>query len=1004
MFLAVLLVGSVSALDFTHTKSYDEKTQTITIKSFPLVGRDITTIKLNTPLNYMVGAGYGKVAELEVNLFDDTYPDAFDKMDFYNAIDMKEIDRQFDYKYLTIELVDVNDYKEVCDPLNKTGCVSNLIGTHQEEREVWKDLDTSVLTKGKITIGIFTEVQVGDYVEWIPTLFGKEIDEWATWTVDLNADLYLYFKFDEVATTIDSVGGLNTSTDASNVTGKIKYAYQYSGSATGAAGYKPYTASINAGSWNAWIKTTDTAFSVFTQDGAGEINNMDTQIGTTYCSVGQFCLNLNRITTVTTAVGNMNDGDWHMITITVDGTTHRMYIDGLNVDNDTTGDNIFGGDSGANGFFMGDASFTGTMDEVGFWDRSLTNEEVTQLYNGGDGITFITDFIPTVVLNSPINNFKTLGSEINFNGTILGHPPLNVSLIIDDTYNETNTSGIITDYLFTKSLSIGSHTWTYEVCSVNSCTNETLRTFNTFSTFVEDGIFYNLISYETAEETFTINITTSGTQTTSAVFYYNDISQGASTKTGTDTTANFSNTIDIPTSTGNREFYWKITVGSEEDSIKTNQTVSITQFGLCNATLTVPYINFTFVDEETTDNLNATIDTSSWEYWLGDGTVTKFLLFSNTTVNDNYAFCFSVSNETMKNIRSVQYASPGYPQRKYDASSDLTNITTNKTLYLLSSSDGIYSTIQVVDQEGDKISDIEVTVERDFVGVPTVVGQETTDDAGLVTFWVNPDYDHRFTFAGDSCTGTTVTIRPTQTQYTQQLQCGVSDDIYVSQIEGIKYARTPATGIIQANTYNFTYQLVSSKDNIVNASFELVNSSDGTVLNSTWSTCTSSGCTLWFEYTVNFGDDIKGKYYLDVGNGSFLLEGDARWRVIDIPTAGKAGFGTFIRDMKYVIDEWGDDSDTADFNRLVIIFFFMCLAISALNYQFGNDTTNPGAFLIIMTFVILMGSIVGGTTGQGFFYFNNLTGTTFINNYILLGFTLVITISYFINVNRQASR
>ena len=108
--------------------------------------------------------------------------------------------------------------------------------------------------------------------------------------------------------------------------------------------------------------------------------------------------------------------------------------------------------------------------------------------------------------------------------------------------------------------------------------------------------------------------------------------------------------------------------------------------------------------------------------------------------------------------------------------------------------------------------------------------------------------------------------------------------------------------------------------------------------------------------------------------------------------------------MKYVIDEWGDDTDTADFNRIVIIFFFMCLGISTLNYHFGNDTSNPGAFLVIMTFVILMGSIVGGSTGQGFFYFNNLTGNNFINNYVLAFFTLIITTSYFINVNRQAQR
>jgi len=90
--------------------------------------------------------------------------------------DEEKFERDFDYKYKTTELVDVDDYKESCK-LNLNGtniCKGVLVGTHQEEREVWLDLDTKTLLKGKVTIGIFTEVQIDDHVEWIPTLFGKE--------------------------------------------------------------------------------------------------------------------------------------------------------------------------------------------------------------------------------------------------------------------------------------------------------------------------------------------------------------------------------------------------------------------------------------------------------------------------------------------------------------------------------------------------------------------------------------------------------------------------------------------------------------------------------------------------------------------------------------------------------------------------------------------------------------------------------------------------------------
>jgi len=368
----------------------------------------------------------------------------------------------------------------------------------------------------------------------------------------------------------------------------------------------------------------------------------------------------------------------------------------------------------------------------------------------------------------------------------------------------------------------------------------------------------------------------------------------------------------------------------------------------------------------------------------------------------------------MHNTRSIQYSSAGYPQRKYDASSDLTNATTNKILYLLSSTDGIYSTIQVVDEQGDKVSGVEVTIERQFSGVWTVVGQETTDSAGSVTFWVNPDYDHRLTFISDDCTDTTVTIRPTQTQYTQQLQCGVSDEIYVTSIEGIKYSRTPAEGLILTGEHNFTFEIISSKDNIINVSMKIVNASDGTVLASNWSSCSPGGCTIYTLYTVLNGADLKGRYYIDIGNGSFLLEGDAHWVNVLGPNAfdGKSGFRTFWQDMIYVFQEWGDDSNTADFNRIVFIFFIMCVSIAVLNFHFNMDTLNPGAFMFIMTIIVLMGSIVGGTSSQGFFYFNNLAnaeklgeqGANFINNYILAFFCLIISVSYWVNVNRQAQR
>ncbi len=65
----------------------------------------------------------------------------------------------------------------------------------------------------------------------------------------------------------------------------------------------------------------------------------------------------------------------------------------------------------------------------------------------------------------------------------------------------------------------------------------------------------------------------------------------------------------------------------------------------------------------------------------------------------------------------------------------------------------------------------------------------------------------------------------------------------------------------------------------------------------------------------------------------------------------------------------------------------MC-GYGTFNKSIGNyDGSYPGAFAIAITIMIWMGSLAGGLTGQGFFYYSYLFGTSqtanFMNNYIL---------------------
>jgi len=989
LFLAVLLVGSVSAETFTfdNVLSYKNNDLKVTIINTFGLGKELGTIELKSHSSVdeirKVGAGNQVVMWYDFERWE-FYKNGLGDVEFVDMNTGKEINRDYSFVYWGEKERNIYGQGKCSLSINGTQvCETIIIG--KETYNDWLPLNSKDIPKGNIRIGLMTYVEVGDTIDGVWTIAGKKIKRHAEWTAELNVDLFEYFKFDEQDTTglgniIGELGRANgTNHGADNSSGVINTAYDYVRTNT------DYIL-INESVQSAFTDDFTVSLGIKVDDNATDENYLDTRYDAdtkgiliwryqTHINVIFRLPSGNKQLTTTTAI--IDDGEWHQIVVRRKGINLDVWYDGSfvlavagsNDDISHTNPMYIGSKIGA------ETSTDGKIDEIGVWNRSLSDEEIVQIWNGGNFISYIfVDAYPVVTLNSPIDTYNTTNSIITFNATVSDDIDLvNVSFILNNTYNSTNSSGFnALNYINTLTLADGYYNWTYEACdNASQCTNATVRTF-TILPFIEEETFYNPYTYETSQETFTINITTKGTQATSAEFFYNGVSQGAATKTGTDANANFSNTIQIPTGVGNKTFFWQLTIGATKvNTTAINQTVSMTQFGLCNATLTVPYINFTFKDEETSSNINATIDTSTWSYWLGDGTYKKELLFSNTTENPSYAFCLIPGNVTMHNTRSVQYASPGYPQRKYDASSDLTNTTLNQTLYLLSSADGIYSTIHVVDQAVTNVVGIEVTAERQFAGVWTVVGQEETDAAGSVTFWVNPDYDHRFTFIGDDCEGTITTIRPTQTLYTQQLQCGVAEEVeYISPYKGIKYSISPKPGtwLSEDTVYVFTFNITANLSNLIFYSLNITDK-DGTQLNSTYGTTSTGGNLIILLDTTDYRK-LYGYYYIDIGNGTILLD-PALWIVRDIE-AGRGSIKTFF------INLVGSEVDIEDnYNNLMLIFFILFTAMAAFCYSTGMEMSQPGINLFIIFFFVAILSLAG--------YFTiDFAPSDFVNKYGIL--------------------
>lgn len=543
----------------------------------------------------------------------------------------------------------------------------------------------------------------------------------------------------------------------------------------------------------------------------------------------------------------------------------------------------------------------------------------------------------------------------------------------------------------------------------------------TYSTF-QNSVTFNATTYETSVESFIINISSNGLQPVTASLIYNGTTY-PSTKIGNDTEMLFTNTLDIAIVPGvvNKSFYWNISFGPNVTSTQTyNQTINPIVFSQCNSTNTVTFLNFTFKNENTLANINASWNPLVAVYYLGTGTVSKTLNYINLTENPNYEFCFSPPSKTLTAAISSTYLATGFPARLFANAYTLTNSTTNQLLYLLAATDGIPVFIQVIDSQGNKISGALVTASHNINGNPTQVAQDTTGSDGGVSFFLSPNYLHTVVASKSGCSTTVVTFTPSQPQYTLTMNCGgnfQSNNYFQSSLTGITWTRGPLTGIlyIPANgtTFNFTYRVQSQLSNIVGAKFVILNqttnsSGEKLIVNSSTSSCTPSGCSLNLTYFVHPNEILWGRYYVDLGPGYTLLEGDAKWNAItNQPSSTNtvksmlSDFGGLFESWTVVNGEWiKDNADAAnkqEYSRLVFFFLSMAVVLSLFAKFSGYDYPNPGFLLVGLTVIMFILSIYNGVGGHGFFYYSNLipevyNGASWLNNYILPLICLLLTV------------
>ncbi len=230
----------------------------------------------------------------------------------------------------------------------------------------------------------------------------------------VDQGLIAYWKLDEGtgATAADSTGGNNTGTlqtGATWGTGKVGHAVVLDGTSGYVQAANLVENAVTAYSLAMWFNTSSTSQQVlFSNRGVNVTSGKSLTLEMSQSGAAghlQWLLDQDGWGIGVQSSAAYNDGAWHHVVATwtapastaIDYTQFTLYVDGaaITTTNFTINCNCGGVTSplsGAEGAQIGTSSswaiyFTGSLDEVGAWSRSLTSSDVTLLYNGGAGVS-----------------------------------------------------------------------------------------------------------------------------------------------------------------------------------------------------------------------------------------------------------------------------------------------------------------------------------------------------------------------------------------------------------------------------------------------------------------------------------------------------------------------------------------------------------------------------------------------------------------------------------------
>ncbi len=526
LLLGLFFISFASAAEWDNGLRYEDNNMKVTIENWawvPFFGDDLGTAELKShkSVNQVlhVAPGSNQVVMYYDFNFNEIYDNGLGDVEFINMTDGENIEKDYHFVIWDTITEEKNNYSTVCNKMGNgtISCEQVFKGTYIEEKEGWITLDKKDIPKGRVRIGLSTNVNLGETIDGVWTIAGKKIKKHAVWTADLNVGLVSYWKFDNNnlndslnlnnGTNNGTINGTGIIEDGRNFNSDIDFMNMTNGSTLDL---------IDDISFSVWIKPTTAQTGALIGRGTGT-----DQYFIYYDGITDDIFAFFGGSTVQTSTSPIIKNEWNHVVVTYMDSNNNatIYVNGTEIISSIVGELVSHPASktiiGVDPRDLDGFNYRGEYDEAGIWNRTLNLSSVIQLYNNGLAITWTDDFTVAninITLNSPNNNSATENNTIVFNVSINATflEVVNVSLLIDGVVNETNISGVEGNYIFQKDLSFANHNWSIRVGDnesniTNSVTRDLFILNETGAQVWTDEYQVRLIAFNLTESDFEIN-------------------------------------------------------------------------------------------------------------------------------------------------------------------------------------------------------------------------------------------------------------------------------------------------------------------------------------------------------------------------------------------------------------------------------------------------------------------------------------------------------------------